>query len=451
MPVKIGLGIFCVIESACFLLQYLGFVDRNEFNVAGHFDNVTGLAICLSISIPVFLHGFKHLDTLTKYLMSICVMVCVVSVLFTKSRIGIIYIIICFIAKFLQVKNKRLIIVLAAVSLATIAAFLFKTESTTGRFFILSQALVLIMKSPFGGWGTKGFESQYMNVQADYFSSHPQSQFAYYADNIRHPLNEFLYIATNYGLISLFVLCFCIFLVYKYFQKNKTEDGKLGIEILTGIIVFSMFSYPFHYIFIWIMFIYALILIFKNVIKRKLIGRWVIGVGMVFLLSFGYWKTKQIFIEKEWLDISEKSQYKSFESILPEYQRLYVKMNDNSFFLYNYAFVLREAGYYDEALKIAEKCQQMLADYDLSLLLGDIHSELKHVDEALSYYMLAHHMCPNRFAPLCAIYDLYKSQGDREKCLFWVKEIMNKPIKTPSRETMEYVNYIRTEAKKYCL
>lgn len=92
-----------------------------------------------------------------------------------------------------------------------------------------------------------------------------------------------------------------------------------------------------------------------------------------------------------------------------------------------------------------------MADYDLSLLLGDINSDLRNDEEAVSYYTLAHNMCPNRFAPLCAIYDIYKSQGNREKCMNLIKEILDKSIKVPSRATMEYVDYIRNEAKNYNL
>ena len=307
------------------------------------------------------------------------------------------------------------------------------------------------MRKPLCGWGINGFESQYMNVQADYFAAHPQSHLAMLADNVRHPLNEFLYVASNYGVIVLFILCACICLVCLYYKKNRTEKGKLGMEILTGILVFSLFSYPFHYLFVWIMLIYALLLVFVNLIIEKRVDRWVIGGSVMLLLTLGYWKARQFYLEKEWLEVEEASRYKSSRTILPQYKRLYTKLYDNSHFLYNYAFVLREAGKYEEALQIAKECNLRLADYDLSLLLGDINSDLRNDEEAVSYYTLAHNMCPNRFAPLCAIYDIYKSQGNREKCMNLIKEILDKPIKVPSRATMEYVDYIRSEAKNYNL
>lgn len=380
--------------------------------------------------------------------MGIGLLACVLTVILSKSRIGIIYISVCSLLIFFRSKKQRIALALMAGALVVLSAFLIKTDSSEGRLFILSQTFMLIMKKPLCGWGMNGFESQYMNVQADYFAAHPQSPFAMLADNVRHPLNEFLYVASNHGIIALFILCACIWLVFLYYKKNRTEEGKLGMEILTGILVFSLFSYPFHYLFVWIMLIYALFLVFVNITTEKQVGRWIIGGSVLLLLALGYWKAKQFYLEKEWLEVEENSRYKSFRTILPEYQRLYVKMSDNSYFLYNYAFVLREAGRYDEALKIAKECNQRLADYDLSLLLGDINSDLRNDEEAVSYYTLAHNMCPNRFAPLCAIYDIYKSQGNREKCMNLIKEILDKPIKVPSRATMEYVDYIRSEAKK---
>ena len=432
-------------------MQNMGLLPRDEFNAAGHFDSVVGLTICLSICVPVFLHGFRHSNTPSRIFMGISLSACVLSVILSMSRIGTIYIVVCILLMYFKSKRERIVLALIAGILVVLSAFLVKTDSTEGRLFILSRTFQLIMKKPLFGWGTNGFELQYMNVQADYFATHPQSHYAMLADNVRHPLNEFLYVASNYGVILLFVLCACICLVCQYYKKNRTEEGKLGMEILTGILMFSLFSYPFHYLFVWIMLIYALFLVFANFITRKRTRRWVIGGSVVLLLTLGYWKARQYCLEKEWLEVEEASRYKSSRTILPQYMRLYTKLYDNSHFLYNYAFVLREAGKYEEALQIAKECNLRLADYDLSLLLGDINSDLRNDDEAVSYYTLAHNMCPNRFAPLCAIYDIYKSQGKREKCMNLIKEILDKPIKVPSRATMDYVDYIRSEAKNYNL
>lgn len=451
MPIKYLLGFFCIAESSYFLLQNLGLLHRTEYNIAGHFDSVVGLTICLSLCVPVFLHGFRISNTPSNVFMGISFLACLVSVILSKSRIGIIFFIICVLLKFSKSRKERISIVVITGIFVFLSAILLKTDSTEGRFFILSQTFLLIMRKPLCGWGINGFESQYMNVQADYFAAHPQSHLAMLADNVRHPLNEFLYVASNYGVIVLFILCACICLVCLYYKKNRTEKGKLGMEILTGILVFSLFSYPFHYLFVWIMLIYALLLVFVNLIIEKRVDRWVIGGSVMLLLTLGYWKARQFYLEKEWLEVEEASRYKSSRTILPQYKRLYTKLYDNSHFLYNYAFVLREAGKYEEALQIAKECNLRLADYDLSLLLGDINSDLRNDEEAVSYYTLAHNMCPNRFAPLCAIYDIYKSQGNREKCMNLIKEILDKPIKVPSRATMEYVDYIRSEAKNYNL
>ncbi len=446
MPIII-LSIFCLVETSVFLLQNLGVLHRDEFCMSGHFDSITGLTICLSLCVPVFLHSYGRSNLWRRIYIGVSLLACIVVVIHSKSRIASIFIAICMLSAFFNGTRAKKVTALLALVLFFLSVFLIKTDSTYGRFFILSQTLVLLSERPLLGWGAGGFEAHYMNVQADYFAAHPNSNMALLADNVRHPLNEFLYVAVNHGIISLLLLCFCFCIICCYYKKNRTNSGRLGMGLLMGIIVFSMFSYPFHYTFVWIMLVYALYLIFRAIIIEKQVIRWVTGTCVVFFVFFGCWKTKLFILEKEWLEVENDCQYMPFRTILSQYHQLYAKMKSNSRFLYNYAFVLREAGHYDEALIIAEECNSLLADYHLSLLLGDIHYDMKHDDEAISYYTLAHNMCPNRFAPLCAIYDVYKSQRNQEECSHLIKEILAKPIKVPSYETMEYVNYIRSESR----
>ena len=76
-----------------------------------------------------------------------------------------------------------------------------KTDSTSGRSFILSRSWELVKEHPIIGHGHRGFEREYMLRQADFFREHPDSEYAVLADEIRHPLNEFLYVWVNYGVV----------------------------------------------------------------------------------------------------------------------------------------------------------------------------------------------------------------------------------------------------------
>lgn len=47
------------------------------------------------------------------------------------------------------------------------------------------------------------FDANYMLYQAAYFRSHPDSPFAILADNVKAPFNEYLWMAAQWGLVSL--------------------------------------------------------------------------------------------------------------------------------------------------------------------------------------------------------------------------------------------------------
>ena len=107
-------------------------------------------------------------------------------------------------------------------------------------------------------------------------------------------------------------------------------------------------------------------------------------------------------------------------------------LNNNPFFLYNYASELYLINEIDLSTKIASRCYDLLANYDLELLLGNLYMDRKEYDKAEFHYYKAHYMCPCRFIPLNQIYDLYIEKGEINKSLIIATEIINKPIKVES-------------------
>ena len=155
-------------------------------------------------------------------------------------------------------------------------------------------------------------------------------------------------------------------------------------------------------------------------------------------------KIKSIY---EWKSLSNS--FKNIKSVTAyrQYGQLYADLKDDCCFLYDYAYMLHEKGEYDKALMIIKECDKKIADYDVILLMGDIYNDMGNYSKAIDCYTLAHNMCPCRFAPLCAIYDIYKQQCKITECKLLAREIMEKKIKVRSPETMEYVNYIEKEIK----
>ena len=122
--------------------------------------------------------------------------------------------------------------------------FSVKQESTGGRRFILERTWELIKEHPITGYGWHGFEREYMPQQAEYFKAHPDSPAAWYADEISHPLNEYLYLWVDFGIIAPLLLLF-VFAV-PYYVYHRTKDHLLGQPLMAVMVVllFSLTSYP---------------------------------------------------------------------------------------------------------------------------------------------------------------------------------------------------------------
>ena len=93
-----------------------------------------------------------------------------------------------------------------------------KTDSTSGRAFILSRSWELVKEHPIIGHGHRGFEREYMLRQADFFKENPDSEYAVLADEIRHPNNYHQWVSENIREIN------------KMSNMNQTEFIRLFQE-----------------------------------------------------------------------------------------------------------------------------------------------------------------------------------------------------------------------------
>ena len=104
----------------------------------------------------------------------------------------------------------------------------------------------MIADRPFLGWGNNGFDAFYMPYQADYFMRNPESSFLLLADNLSHPFNEFLWFAVQYGIAGLILLLLMLGWILKNVFKSCDKRKKLWISLYSVLVVWGMFSYPFH-------------------------------------------------------------------------------------------------------------------------------------------------------------------------------------------------------------
>lgn len=296
----------------------------------------------------------------------------------------------------------------------------------------------LISQCPITGWGIGGFDAHYMKIQAEYFHQHPHSKYAILADNIRHPLNEFLLLTVDFGLIGLcIVLMFTGFTLY-HSVRHSSEVTNLGLDILTCALFFSMFSYPFLYPFTWLMTVVGLVCIYRIPLRRPnpwigiLVSPMILGVIIC-----------QYHLSMKLSDMERKARNGMAAAMLPSYHSLYSRMKNDYHFLFNYSSSLYEAGQSDKAIKLANECSKFLADYNLCLLKGDIYIYMKQWNSAVHNYTIASEMCPSRFVPLYGLFCVYRRQGEQEKAIKIGVEILNKTEKVKSKRIDEIKQDVR--------
>ena len=57
----------------------------------------------------------------------------------------------------------------------------------------------MIKGRPLYGYGYGGFQANYMDEQAQFFRTHPNSRYAQLADDVKSPFNEYLGVLTEFG------------------------------------------------------------------------------------------------------------------------------------------------------------------------------------------------------------------------------------------------------------
>ena len=442
----------CTLQAALMLIQKIGIIKNYGEFTCGSFDNPAGFASCISFSWPLGLHGLRNQVKRKRFLLLLSKSICLLSIIMSGSRTGLICIL--FISLWLLFRKRekhRLLFITLLMTVFVSLAFIIKKDSTSGRWFICQRTVELINKRPLLGWGSNGFEQQYMNMQGYYFEHHPTEKYTMLADGIKHPLNEYLNIAVNYGLLGVLLLVVVIFVIFWYYNRHPSEISEVGFCTLLSIVLFSMFSYPFSYPFTWIMCFFSLCAIFhKDLLSIVIRIKYRRYFCMAFLLCFvsitpGLFS--KISNDIKWKKISEYAKYGVSEKMMPRYDNLYLRMRNNPYFLYNYAAEEYDAGRYRDALARAKECQHFFLDYDLEMLMADCYQGLNDTQMAIYHYHKAHYMIPSRLMPYYGEFDVYRQCNDKINSRRMAYLILGLPVKVRSYSTKR----IKDEVKLYII
>lgn len=413
---------------------------------AGCFDNIAGLVATEALFLSLGFLLFRQACGYKKSFIFIGIVTILMCIVFTGARTGILAIgaLLVF-----QVNKKFYQYVIIAIMVLGVLGICFfsptKMASSQGRTLIYHATWEMIKKKPWIGYGKNSFQADYMSHQASFLKSYHKVYDIQLADNVKHPFNEFLYVAMERGipLAFLWVLCGCCFFFLCFKSRNRYDRFQIPVLVTLGIC--SCFFYPLHYIGVWLLALFCLSFSFQ---ERKTIffrswGQYLLLSGI--LILFGI-HMNNFLLEIKWKQAFSIASKGDTSRALSCYSRLsHTSFKDNALFLYNYAMILHEDKKYVESILQLQKCQLKMNDYFVNLLLADNYYYLQQYTQARYFYQQCSDMIPCRFWPLYRIFLTYKQEKNELKAREMANNLQNKKTKIDSY----MLQYIQSEVSAY--
>ena len=439
-----------ILQAVYGLLQYAGYIEtQSYFSVIGSFDNPAGFAASIVLCYPFLLCQISNGKRKTLRFMA-CLLL-IIAVILSGSRTGILTLcvvtLLFYALRYRKLIYKRRIVFINGGALFLIGLFIgliyLKPASASGRVLIWKVSAGLCQEHIIRGNGLGSFKADYMPEQAKYLSSsHADECDRILAGNTNHPFNEYLLLLIEQGLIGIALF---LFLLIAIFRSNVPFDTP-ALLTLVSIAIFSCFSYPFKYAFVWFMTIYCLASLNQREVALRTI-RFNKPFLLIILFILCFFSIKNVLFERTWKQISLIAEKNNglLDNELSVLTKLNDEWNGNPYFLYNYASELKNVELYKQSVDIFLHCESYINTYDLQMQLADDYYQMGCWEEAEKRYKQAHCMCPNRFLPLQGLLRLYTKSNNQIFAERVALEIINKRIKIPSYT----VCTIQEEARVY--
>ena len=283
-----GLSFVGAVEAFAGIGQYAGIwpVYSASFPVTGTFDNPAGLAACLAICFPAALYFMASRPVGAKVWGGLSALSMGAAVVLSGSRTGMVAVG-CLAATsvyrfFLGGRWPAWRVRAAFVSVGAVmlvGLYCWKKDSADGRLLVWNCSLEMLADAPLTGHGPDAFQAEYMDYQAGWLAEHPEEKWERLAGNVRHPFNEYLRIAAEYGVAGLLLVAGVIWLLWRWYRRCRPEDRPLYRSI-GGAGICGLFSYPLNYPAVCVL----LVLLLGVIVRGRPVcfygGRWFkTGIG----------------------------------------------------------------------------------------------------------------------------------------------------------------------------
>ncbi len=489
----IAFALLEVIWGYCQLYAYIPDIQK-EVNLKGSLINRSSYAMLLAITAPMALywtitlfkkvksqcaHFFTEIeeehvraaiiDEILLFLLSILGLIGILSILpFTKepaacfiagvSCLFILYFklnIHSFVKNTFQRNHKRT--VAFGISLlfvvSGISSVLYQLHKDEINEYLLTWkiSLQILEENPVFGVGIGNFPKAFGDAQTNYFE---QGEYAdqeiALAANPNRPINDFIQITTETGLIGILLfiglLVSILFSSFRYLPKHPENLSVMGA--LIAFILAGFIGSPTQSLSLSILLVLLLALETSSTQpdKRKLpriLPAMVSLVLVSIVISVIYPQFTMYKAYKQWAHGRLYYKMKIYATAAKIYAPLANTLNNPYFFL-EYGYALSQTGQHKESIAVLQRVTHSLPDPRIYNRIGKSFQALGEYQLAEQNFQKAHHMVPNLVTPNFLLAQLYHEMGLRDKTLECARQVIIQKDNEESEETQ----YMKIQMKQ---
>lgn len=335
-------------------------------------------------------------------------------------------------------------ILLVGMLIILLLLYFLKRGSADGRVLFYIVTSLAVARHPLFGSGMGSFFQTYAHETVLLHRYLPQSLVCH-ADGVEYALSDAVRVAVEQGLSGLAITISFVLIVLLQLRRLSTSL----VLMLFGLIVFSLFSYPFQLL----PFQLLLVLLasfaastmvtccepevishtFRNRILNMLIVTMVVGLAFVL--------TPPVVKRVEAVRESRLILGQSNPRVLSDYHRLMPWMRHDASFLFRYGQMLASCGRYNESNHVLWQGTLVSGDAMFHVLRGHNYRHMYAYDQARRAYLQAHGQSPSRQYPLYCLMQLYRDVGHHREAARTANVLLHMP-----RQHSPLARKIREEA-----
>jgi O-antigen polymerase len=334
-----------------------------------------------------------------------------------------------------------------------------RKDSADGRLLIWRISLDIIKDKPVFGYGINGFQANYMEYQARYFTSHPTSSFSNLADNNGFAFNEELKLLVEQGIMGLLLLGALVYILLFKNQENSPEITAIKAT-LVALFAFGCFSYPSD-VFQLNVILVVLIALLNSIssstplLKKKGVNRWTlrlpiasffkrqprigkvaITVGLLLFYGIIIILTSSVLrYNAACNDWKKGLTLFNDQRGIKLLQSCYPTLSNNGLFLSNYGKLLTLSGAYPAAIPVLQKANILQPLANNYTELGKCYWATGNTAGARGSWNTASRMIPELFTPLYLIVKMDYETGELPEARNLARQLLDKKPKIRSQET----------------